>query len=318
MSELIPILTRGTGLSESNVRAIIRTAPARYYTFQVPKRSGGMRAISQPARELKALQRLLVSELLENLPVHSAATAYRKGLSIRRNAEIHKGRGPILKIDFLDFFPSIKSIDWKRYCAQKSIFKFQEDVDISSRILFKKTLDSTILRLAIGAPSSPCISNVLMYEFDEKVTKIVAKDQVTYTRYADDLTFSARRTGYLQYVHAEIVNILRELNGPALIVNEKKTVSSTRRYKRVVTGLVLTNDGGVSIGHEKKRLIRAMLHRASLGGLTDEELSRVSGMLAFISDVEPELYNRIEAKYGGELISYSKHARRRLVEPSDD
>ncbi len=104
MSELISILIAGTGLSEFDIRSIVRNASMRYKTYLIPKRSGGFRVISQPAREVKALQRVLVSTIINELPIHPAATAYRHHGSIRDNALAHASNGPILKFDFRNFF----------------------------------------------------------------------------------------------------------------------------------------------------------------------------------------------------------------------
>jgi RNA-directed DNA polymerase len=118
MGKLIPFLVGSTGVSEHELRGIIRNAPIRYKTYYIQKRNGGERLISQPARELKALQRVMVTEFLDRLPVHSAATAYRRGMSIVDNAVPHAINGPILKFDFKDFFPSIDAMDWKIYCKE--------------------------------------------------------------------------------------------------------------------------------------------------------------------------------------------------------
>src|SRR6266446_5286765 len=84
------------------------TASHRYKTYTIPKRTGGTRTIHHPARELKLLQRWLLQNVLTALPVHTAATAYSKESSIRRNAEMHVANNYILRVDFHNFFPSLK------------------------------------------------------------------------------------------------------------------------------------------------------------------------------------------------------------------
>ncbi|WP_371421530.1 retron St85 family RNA-directed DNA polymerase [Tardiphaga sp.] len=302
MSDLIPLLIAQTGLSESDILGIIRNAPRRYKTYAIEKRNGGERVISQPARELKALQRILMAELLAKLPVHVAATAYREGISIKANALAHAQNGPIMKFDFENFFPSITARDWRTYCERRSLFRSEVDLWLTTNVFFKKDYARSSLVLAIGAPSSPLLSNILMHEFDEKVAEIVRKDQVTYTRYADDLTFSAKRTGFLTKVESNLRKIIRELKSPSLSINEAKTVLATTKYKRFVTGLVLTNDGAVSIGHDRKRIVRAAVHRALTGKLSSGEKRELAGFLAFIHDVEPDFLVRIENKYGAGII----------------
>lgn len=306
MSDLLPILIGATGLSEWDIRLILSNAPSRYKHFTIKKRNGGERKIAQPARELKALQRALITSKLSALPVHAAATAYRVGVSIADNASSHAGNGPILKYDFQEFFPSVRAADWRKYCKFNSIFQSEEDLWISERILFQRDKGSRILKLSIGAPSSPIVSNILMHKFDVMLSEALSNDKVTYSRYADDLTFSAPRTGYLTHVDSILRKTIKATPWPRLVINEDKTVLATAKYRRQVTGLVLANDGKISIGRDKKRVIRAALHRAQHDRLTEQELSHLCGMIAFIKSVEPEFVARMEEHYGPELLQRLK------------
>ena len=257
--------------------------------------------IAQPAREVKKLQRLLALRL-SALPVHEAATAYVRGRSIRDNAERHVSNGPIMKFDFQDFFPSVRDRDWQAYCLRMGVFSEAEDVYLSSKLFFTRVPGSTVLRLAIGAPSSPWLSNVLMYEFDELISNQVAKDKVVYSRYADDITFSAPRTGFLNQVERTLRRTVANIQSPKLTINENKTVLSTKKYRRVVTGLVLANDGRVTIGRDRKRNIRAALHQAFLGKLDAEDAGRLAGLIAYIKGVEPAYFDELTLRYGADLI----------------
>lgn len=318
MGIVIPLLVTETGLSEHDVLRIVANAPVRYKTYQIAKRNGGRRIISQPARELKALQRILCEKVLVHQPIHPSATAYRHGISIRTNAAAHAKNGPILKMDFKDFFPSITDRDWHLYCQKHSLFGGDfEDVRITTNILFHKYRGTPYLRLAIGAPSSPLLSNLLMYDFDAKIGELVSRDQVTYTRYADDLTFSAKRTGFLTRVKESLRQAIREVPFPALTINEDKTVLATPKYKRMVTGLILTNDGGVSVGYRRKRQIRAAMHHQTLGRLDVAAQARLAGMLAFVNAVEPEFLDRLKQKYGAAVVAQLQRVRspQRLSQP---
>lgn len=303
MSQLMPLLVRGTGLSVHDIARIVLNAPARYKVFSIPKRSKGVREIAQPARELKALQRILMNEFLNDLPIHNSATAYRKGISIRDNATPHAGGGALMKMDFKDFFPSIGAHHWNRYCDAHNLIPDEEDRWIASRIFFYRKKGKTALRLAIGAPSSPMMSNILMYEFDNFVQRALERDSVVYTRYADDITFSAPRTGHLNAVRPVVERAMARVPWPKLEINEEKTVVATRKFKRSVTGLVLANDGRVTIGREKKRIISATVYRFSQGRLDNDQSEELSGMLAYIHAVEPEFLESLRGRYGAELIS---------------
>lgn len=302
MSPLLKDLSRSTGLSEHQLLRVIRNAPEKYKRFRILKRSGGYRQISQPAKELKFLQRTLAKLLLSNLPIHRSAVAYRTGLSIRENALAHVNSGPILKMDFKDFFLSIREEDWRHYCQKTSILQNSEDIYYSTQIFFHRPVFGHVLRLAIGAPSSPILSNILMYEFDTIISDKVAKDKVIYTRYADDLTFSASRTGFLTSVPKTIRQITKEITSPNLVLNNKKTALVTKKYGRKVTGLTLSNAHEVTIGRDRKRIIRAQINYFLRGLISTESLQNLAGMIAFAKSAEPDYFVALVERYGADLI----------------
>ncbi len=304
MSDLIKRLSVYTGLMEYTVRDIISTAPERYKEYRIPKKNGGSRKIAQPAKELKAIQRAFVEIVLKELPIHSAAMAYREGLSIRDNAVLHSGNGPILKMDFKDFFPSITERDWVAYCEKTGCLREPGDIKMTSLLLFHRPTGGRLLRLAIGAPSSPILSNIIMHDFDAAISLAVAKDRVTYSRYADDLTFSASRTGYLTSVEKHVRDTIKNIDYPKLRVNEEKTTRVTRKYHRQVTGLTLSNDGRVTVGRDNKRIMRAALHHYFKNNLNADETARLAGMVAFVKAAEPNFFSLIVAKHGIESIQY--------------
>ena len=284
---------------------MVRRAPIRYKMYTIPKRNGGRRIISQPAKEVKFLQRIVLTEVLSRLPISGAATAYRQGVSIRDNAAAHVDNNVVMKFDFKEFFPSIRARDWRRYCEANRVFGDgdDEDVEITSNILFQRMRGSVVLRLAIGAPSSPMLSNIIMYEFDSKIEEMARENEITYTRYADDVTFSARRVGFLNGVEKGLRNVIREIRFPRLTVNEEKTVVATTKYRRVVTGLVLSDAKKVSLGRDRKREIEAAVHHFKVGKLAPSAQVRLSGMLAFVNSAEPEFLAKLISKYGMDVVS---------------
>lgn len=296
--ELLKQLSSETGLTESALRNIIANAPERYKQYYITKKNGGTRKIAQPARELKLVQRALVEVLLKKLPVHSAATAYVSGRSIRDNAHMHSGSGPILKMDFKDFFPSITESDWVAYCAETGCLSQPADIKLSSQILFHRPSGGRVLRLAIGAPSSPLVSNLLMFNFDAAMAEMVAKDHVTYSRYADDLTFSGPRTGHLTGVKKAVKAVLRDIPYPSLRINHEKTTYITTKYHRKVTGLTLANDGRVTIGRDNKRALRSQIDHYQRGHLSETDIAELAGRLSFVKSAEPSFYFKLIEKHG--------------------
>src|SRR5687768_18266936 len=93
-------------LTPSFVGAVARSASHRYKTYEIDKRGGGTRSIHHPSRELKALQRWLLKNVIADWPVHESATAYRPSSSIKANVSKHLKNKFLLKVDFENFFPS--------------------------------------------------------------------------------------------------------------------------------------------------------------------------------------------------------------------
>ena len=311
MSIVLRILSEASGLTTYDVRRIMVSAPRRYKVYMIPKRSGGLREIAQPAREVKNLQRIFLSNFLSKMPVHQCAMAYRDNTSILQNAAAHSGAGrPILKMDFESFFPSLRDSDWIHYCRDNKVEFSEEELELSARLLFRRVPGMRSLRLAIGAPTSPHLSNILMFEFDRLVSAYAVTEKLTYTRYADDLTFSASRTGFLTGVRKKIDSIIKELNSPRLVVNESKTVTATAKHKRIVTGLVLANNGTVTIGKERKRLIHSAVHHASKGQLNASQVQELCGFLGYVHAVEPGFLDTLKRRYGSNLIADIQNVER--------
>jgi retron-type reverse transcriptase len=188
----------------------------------------------------------------------------------------------------------------------------ERDVERVVRLLFFRQKMDMEFRLSIGAPTSPWLSNVLMYRFDQAVSQICRGAEVAYTRYADDVTFSSNDPDSLRAVEKELREIVESLRSPRLLFNPKKTIMLSRKSQRRVTGLVLSNEGNVSLGRERKRHLSAAVHHLIVGKLDNEEKARLRGWLAFAKDVEPEFVRRLAMRYGPEMnIALGNGADRR-------
>jgi RNA-directed DNA polymerase len=300
---LLRTCAQSTGLTLQEVAKIAATGPKRYKVYQIPKRSGGARTICHPSRELKALQRVFLRELLRDLPVHACATAYKKGSSIRENAAAHAESRVILKMDFENFFPSIRTKNWISYCSTHLEHWSRGDVDFSLHVLFWGSGGYQPDCLSIGAPTSPLISNALMYDFDVTMAKFASDYGLKYTRYADDITISSPGVLDKEACVNAVETALADAKFVQLKLNQAKTRLASKATSRRVTGLVISNDGTVSLGRDRKRVISAMVHHALTDKLRPDELYRLGGLLSFASDVEGEFIARLKKKYGDEAVA---------------
>lgn len=281
------------------IEVVSQTASRRYKQVRIEKKDLSIRYVNHPAKELKTLQRKIHEDFLSKLPVHPSATAYRKGANTRKNALLHRGAKYLLRLDFKDFFGSIKSKDIAKY------------LDKNAKLLHEKwSFDDTRLflnlvcfndALTIGSVTSPAIANAICYQLDCEINGICEAKNIIYSRYADDMFFSSQQAGVLREIPILVKKIIRELDCPrSLWLNLDKTVHSSRKHRMSITNLVITNDGSISIGRNKKREIRSLIHNWT--SLTLEQKNYVTGYLSYCRSVEPELINKLCEKYGAKLI----------------
>lgn len=297
-AQLFQRILDDTPFSEEELALLVLTAPTRYKDHYIQKRHGrGQRLISQPTAELKLVQRWLINTELARLPIDAHATAYKSGCSIRDHVQPHVRSHFLLKLDFKDFFPSLTD-NALRHRLQMDADYSELETFILVQLLFRKPRSQATYRLSIGAPSSPFISNYLMVEFDRRVTDYCRSKSLTYTRYADDIAISSGRPGILDEAKEFVDETIQRLTYLGLRLNPDKTVNVSKKYHRELVGLVIANQGYVSLGREEKRRLRAAAHALANDRLTPEETSRLRGHLAFAMSIDRTFVNNLCMRYG--------------------
>lgn len=294
---LLEQLKKDLSLNSNEAISFIDSAPNRYKHYYIKKRHGGEREIAEPTRTLKNLQIWAMNKYLLDFEIHKSAIAYVKKKGIKDFVYPHTKNKYLLKLDFKDFFNSIKSNDLKLFLEKYKNTISSTDIELLIKIFFCRNKENDDLYLSIGAPSSPFISNIIMIEFDNIMSRFCEENEIIYTRYADDLAFSTNKPNTLNFIIQEIDDICKKLNFPKnLNINLGKTVFTSKKHNRTLTGLVISNDGKIGIGREKKRKLRIIAHKASLGLLSEPELEKFKGMLAFLLSIDPDLSNYLKNK----------------------
>lgn len=289
-------------LSTDYVEKVARSASHRYKEYAIPKRHGGLRTIHHPAKQLKAIQRWLLREVIEDLPVNDCASAYRQGKNIAAHAKIHVRSRFLLRMDIKDFFSSITADDIANYITRHAkLFpsRHSGDVKLFCQLVCRNG------QLTIGAPTSPGLSNALCYDLDVSLRRLACENDVVYTRYADDLFFSTRIPNLLKNIELRVTEIVENSKCPAnLRINRGKTRHSSKRGRRQVTGIILGSDDRIYFGRRLKRRIRSMVHNIETLKLRDR--AYLAGMLAFCKDVEPDFINALILKYGPDKVKLAR------------
>jgi retron-type reverse transcriptase len=266
-------------LSAGKVRFLSARATFLYKTYDLPKVGGSLRTIAQPSRELKAVQSWILRNILDKLSSSSCSKGFELGTSILDNARPHIGSNYVLTIDLENFFPSVNA---------SNVF------GVFSSIGYNKEMCVLLTNLCVfkgglpqGAPTSPKLSNLVCAKLDARIQGYAGPKGIVYTRYADDMTFSARTAQKIQKTKLFIGTII---NDEGFKINRSKTkVCGTKRQKKI-TGLVLS-ENRVGIGREKLREIRSKLHHLFIDRSTD--YSHVNGLLSFTYSVDKTSYSKL-------------------------
>ena len=244
-----------------------------YVQFTVPKKTGGVRSISAPMPRLKQAQRWVLDTLLTPVMAHEAAHGFRVGRSIVSNATPHVGADVVINVDLKDFFPTV---GYRRVRGLFIALGYSEAVATTLALICTEPetqaveLDGKTWYVALGerhlpqgAPSSPAITNLLCRKMDRRLHGLAHRYGFVYTRYADDLTLSARGAGQADV--GLVLRCLRQIvTDEGFVVHPSKTRVLRRGSRQEVTGIVVNDK--LSVERKTLRRFRATLFQIEKDG----------------------------------------------------
>lgn len=276
----------------------VRDRVPHYVAFAIPKRSGGERVIHAPKKKLKAVLRNVNDQLVSRLPVHAAAHGFVKGRSVKTNAEPHVRRAVVVKLDLEDFFPTVT---WARVRGLLISLGYGYPVAAALASLMTEserqpvTVDGQTFHVPVGdrvcvqgAPMSPGLCNAVTRKMDARLSGLSKKLGFTYSRYADDLTFSGDDAKQIETL---LNRATRIIHTEGFVVNGKKTRVMRSGNSQKVAGVTVNETLGLS--RKERRKIRAALHQA-----TPEKRAQLEGTLAWVHMLNPEQAAKLKADAG--------------------
>lgn len=208
------------------VYAVSNSPQNFYHCYQIPKKNGKKRNISEPLPNLKEIQRWILENVLYKFEVSPYAKAYIKGKSIKDNVRFHRRQKKVLSLDIKDFYNHLT--DWMVYQL------FIEAGYSESVAMMLTNLCCLEGSLPQGAPTSAALSNILMKNFDYKIGEFCKISKIRFTRYADDMTFSG------DFNEAKVISFVKKnLKKLQLSINEGKTRVRKQGQQQEVTGVVV-------------------------------------------------------------------------------
>jgi retron-type reverse transcriptase len=240
------------GLEKNYLDNLFFLSDKLYNIVKIPKKSGSYRQISIPTEGLKFVQRWLLDNILYMIKISNYATGFVPHLSTYYNALKHVNKECIFNIDLKDFFPSIRL---ERIFRIFNYYGYTKELSY----MFSK-LCTYNDRLPQGAPTSPCLSNIVCKKLDKRLGLIAIKLKCNYTRYADDITFSG--DNYIVKYKKIFEDIITD---EGFEINRDKTRIQFRDDRQVVTGLVVNDK--VSVPKEIKRYLRQQIYYCKVLGV---------------------------------------------------
>lgn len=224
-----------------------------YHSAKIRKRDGSTRHLLVPDRLLMRIQRNILRNILEQMPVSPFATAYHRGGGIVANAKVHVGARKILKLDIRDFFEHILFYHVYSYAFPTIYFPPSVGTLLTHLCCYRDILPQ-------GAPTSAAISNLVMKPFDTYMGLWCEEQGIHYSRYCDDMTFSGDFDG-----EAVIRKAGGFLGAMGFGLNKKKTRVVSCHQRQEVTGLVVNQKPQVT--KEYRRRLRQELYYCERFGL---------------------------------------------------
>lgn len=272
-----------------------------YKIYKIKKHNGSNRTIYSPNNILKSIQKNILKNILNERKISKYAKAYHKGTCLKDNAYPHLNKKIILKLDIIDFFENIEYPTIYNTCFNEAYFP----KSIGHLLTFLCTYES---RLPQGAPTSSYISNLVMKEFDEEIGAWCKKNNIDYTRYSDDMTFSGDFNP--SQLITKVRKMLYKLN---LKINNKKIRVISNSQQQNVTGIVVNKK--LQISSKYRNIIRQSIYYIKKYGL-ENHLSKINyldksskylnslyGKTLYVLSVDPTNKEFIEyKKYLKELI----------------
>ena len=273
-----------THISKYTIYQLSNHSDKYYKSFDIPKKSGGKRTICHPSKKMKGLQSWILVNILNKVQVSSSCKGFRKGSSTLENALPHIGANTIVNLDLKDFFPSISS---------KQVYNVFKTIGYNNLISTIFTNICTFNEsLPQGSPCSPMLANLTAWMLDLRIQGYVGKRGISYTRYADDLSFSSLNPSKVVKIIPMIKKIIVD---EKFIVNHKKTRITGSSRAKIVTGLII-HEESVGIGKQKYKDLRAKIHHLTLPHEQTNEklLYHICGWISYLNSVDKERLKKVK------------------------
>ena len=285
----------------------LRNPKLQHYHYRIlPKRSGGVRLLESPKSNLKALQRRILSGILDRVSVHPAVHGFVKGRSIASFAAPHAGKPVLLRLDLQDFFPSFPAA---RVQALFRTLGYPESIadclgGICTNAVPRDVWNNRQPEVrTLYARTSPALANLMAYHLDCRLFGLAKSAGAVYTRYADDLAFSGgegfNRVARRFSTHAAAIALEEGFS-----VNHRKTRIMRQGVRQHLAGIVVNQQP--NLHRRELELLEAILTNCVRSGPKSQNRAalpdfraHLEGRIGFVEMINRVKGNRLRALFEG-------------------
>lgn len=275
------------GFDLSYLLAMANSDRTFYKVFYVPKKNGSKRQIEQPLPNLLYVQRWILENILMSCKIdsiiHSSAKAFRTNVSLKDNIQPHVNQDMVIALDLKDFFTSITFLHIYGLFYERLGYRKDVSVLLAKLCTYRGFLPQ-------GAPTSPMLSNMVFSRLDESIANYCANRNYTYTRYADDLTFS----GSEMKVKLLVRYVVNTISRKGFVLNEHKTKIMGRASAQYVTGCTVNHKPNAP--RKYRECIRQEIYHLRTKGIS-EHFSKVKNCPSYINTHEAYLNHLLGKVY---------------------
>ena len=278
------------GFEQSALEEMLENIENYYRSYPIKKSSGKLRWIDAPQDQLKKCQKRILERIIYQFRTHEAAVGFVKFINVKDGAARHLGNKVVLCMDVYDFFGSLSL--FQTYAAFGYMLKYLS----KSNKIFKYTTDDIKILVGLttykghvpqGAPTSPALANIICRQLDRELQDLADTNNVIYTRYADDISFSHKDKKFRITKLIDPVKTIIRYYGFKL--NKTKTRVLRPHRRMCITGVVINEK--LSVPKYVWRNVRAQLHNLIKyeKTLSFEEQQKLRGKIEWIGLFRPQL-----------------------------
>ncbi len=281
------------------------------------------RDLYSPSEKLKKIHKFISGCILEYVNFNkNVVFSYRKGFNTLDAVKKHSSQNFFFQTDINKFFKSIDGKVIRKVLSNQMNNVPVSDIDNYKDLLFKLLIVDN--QIPVGFSTSPSLSNMCLFNFDNELESYCVNNGLTYTRYSDDIIISSDVEAPLLKLENIITNLLSDYVGENVTLNKNKTRIQKKHQKAKLLGFVILPNSIVTIPRKDKNIVETLLHlfiyqsdkiddyifnKLKIVNKNGEQksarelgIAKLTGKLIAINSMDKMYLSKLKRKYGNTVV----------------